>query len=468
MCAIFGAAIWYPEFSHLSKANFWLNEICSASMERGRDGRGWIVNSIQSEIGGGSSWVFREPERKTEWRSEPVLFFKRGLDKASCIGNLRAEPTTEYVVDKKPTDQQPYCFGPWAIVHNGTIANDKELRTNELETSIDSAAIVELLAQEEMRNCLPDAVGAYFAKCIAKLKGSYAILATHDDHPDMILAAANYRPIWFSWKPQAVFFASARHYFPSSHVSQMLEPYSVWLFNKDGRFRLDRPKVSNNQKALVICSGGLDSTVAASWAKAEGYQVELLHFRYGSRAEGPEVKAVHDIAEAFDVPLHMMPLPIYKPEDSPLLRADSAIAGGEQGAEFAYEWVPARNLVMLSIATALAEAGGFETLVLGNNLEEAGAYPDNEPEFIARFNDVLPFAVADGKRVRVVMPVGNLMKHEIVALGHKLGAPLDKTWSCYRAGEQHCGTCGPCFMRRTAFEINGLPEVITYEKERTK
>jgi len=118
--------------------------------------------------------------------------------------------------------------------------------------------------------------------------------------------------------------------------------------------------------------------------------------------------------------------------------------------------------VMLALATAFAEARGINTIALGNNLEEAGAYPDNEPEFINRFNGMLPFAVGDGKRVRVIMPVGNLMKHEIVALGHTNGAPLHLTWSCYRAGSIHCGTCGPCYMRRTAFEINKLPEVIQY------
>ena len=153
---------------------------------------------------------------------------------------------------------------------------------------------------------------------------------------------------------------------------------------------------------------------------------------------------------------------IYNPKDSPLLRSDSNIAGGEAGAEFAHEWVPARNLVMLAMATAFAEARGIGYIVLGNNLEEAGAYPDNEPEFINRFNDLLPFAVGDGKRVKVVMPVGNYMKHEIVAIGHEVGAPLHLTWSCYRAGPIHCGTCGPCYMRRTAFEINKLPEVIQY------
>jgi 7-cyano-7-deazaguanine synthase len=215
-------------------------------------------------------------------------------------------------------------------------------------------------------------------------------------------------------------------------------------------------------RALVVCSGGLDSVVAATKLVREGHDVELIHFMYGSRAEGREQAAVVAVGEALGVPVRFHAISAYQPEDSPLLRADSTIAGGEEGAEFAHEWVPARNLLMLATATALAEARGFQLVALGNNLEEAGAYPDNEPEFIDRFNDLLPFAVGDGKRVRVVMPVGNMMKHEIVALGHELKAPLHLTWSCYRTGPVHCGRCGPCYMRSTAFHINGLPEVIEY------
>ena len=214
-----------------------------------------------------------------------------------------------------------------------------------------------------------------------------------------------------------------------------------------------------------MCSGGLDSVVSAAYAQRElGLDIHLIHFMYGSRAEGPEVKAVQAVAQALGAEITLFPLPVYRKEDSPLLDPDSKVAGGEEGAEFAHEWVPARNLLLLSVATAFAEARGMETIVLGNNLEEAGAYPDNEPEFIAKFNDLLPFAVGDGRRMRVIMPVGNMMKHEIVVLGAEIDAPMHLTWSCYRAGELHCGKCGPCFMRRTAFDINGLEEVIQYKE----
>lgn len=467
MCAIMGALLWDARPQDVRAANVLLNAIASSSMERGRDGRGFYVNQL-SRAGRNPPKLTRVAERALEWEAPwngPWNFFDSNLLSGTLIGNMRAEPTTEYVEKKDSDDQQPYQCGPWTIVHNGTIANDAELRTHELPTRIDSAAIAELLGADHMLGRSAGEVAQYFSLKVEMLKGSYAILALHDEHPGVMLVACNYRPIWYSTNVEgATYFASARHYFPSSMTAQMVEPYSAWMFDSKGAVRLLGGE-QDPKRVLVVCSGGLDSVVAAAWAKAQGYKVTLVHFRYGSRAEGPEIQAVLAVAEYLNVRYWMPAMDIYQESDSPLLQADSEIAGGEAGAEFAHEWVPARNLVMLSIATAMAEARGFDTLVLGNNLEEAGAYPDNEPEFIARFNDLLPFAIGDGKKLRVVMPVGNLMKHEIVALGHQLGAPLELTWSCYRSGEQHCGTCGPCFMRRTAFKINQLPEVIRYADE---
>lgn len=245
----------------------------------------------------------------------------------------------------------------------------------------------------------------------------------------------------------------------------MIPPYSYGRCDAAGMKIMslfDSYGYRGKAKALVICSGGLDSVVSAAWAVKQGYEVSLIHFLYGSRAQQPEVNAISAVAEALGVAYTLFPLDIYDQKDSPLLDPNAELAGGEAGAEFASEWVPARNLVLMSVATAYAEARGIETLVLGNNLEEAGAYPDNEPEFVNKFNDMLPFAVGANNKMKVVMPVGNLMKHEIVALGQQLDAPMHLTWSCYRAGSLHCGKCGPCYMRRTAFEINGLPEVIKY------
>lgn len=462
MCAVIGGLVWglySPD--RAVRANEIMNHIITMSHERGRDGRGFVANS-----GSIHDLDDKDTRRFNHMEWTPVEFFRRSAV-ANFLCNLRAEPTTEYVAQKRNVDQQPYTDGDWTIVHNGTIANDKDLRTYRIDTRIDSAAIAEDLGKYTSASTYNPA--HHFLNSIKRLKGSYAILAANSAFPDKLFVAANYRPVWFAKTDVGIFFASARHYFPDDLVPQMLRPYTAVAYHWDGRelqaqtFNLRRGS-TEPRRALVVCSGGLDSVVTATYMQTVlQTEVELIHFMYGSRAEGPEVKAVQAVAKSLGVPCTLFPLPIYKPGDSPLLQADSEIAGGEAGAEFAHEWVPARNLLLLSVATAYAEANGFDTIALGNNLEEAGAYPDNEPEFIDRFNDLLPFAVGDGKSVRVMMPVGNLMKHEIVKLGHEIGAPLHLTWSCYRAGEQHCGTCGPCYMRRTAFEINHIPEVISYK-----
>lgn len=470
MCAIIGALVWdLTTAVRRQNVNRMLNCIVRASHERGRDGRGFLINAQGRDV----EYYLdaRDVSRGSEVSWKDREFFSEPVGVATFLSNLRAEPTTEFVHHKHKDDQQPYIDGDWAVVHNGTIANDAELRTGMMRTKIDSAAIAETLAaiSLESQPFTTAEVGDIFRTAIQRLKGSYAILAGHANQPNHILLAVNYRPIWYVVNDYGVFFASARHYFPADTNPRMVKPYTMASFylTSSGTLQICTNSLRSdqgNRKALVVCSGGLDSVVAATQAQRElGYDIELIHFLYGSRAEGPEVKAVQAVAKELGVKCTLFPLKVYDKADSPLLQADSAIAGGEEGAEFAHEWVPARNLLLLSVATAYAEAKGFDTIVLGNNLEEAGAYPDNEPEFIDRFNDLLPFAVGDGKRMKVIMPVGNMMKHEIVKLGEKLDAPLHLTWSCYRAGEQHCGKCGPCYMRRTAFQINELPEVINYE-----
>lgn len=451
MCAIFGASWPHMSFRDCQQLAAELSPVWTACVQRGRDGAGFLSSNGASarEVGN------REPRplRSSDIHRATML-----------IGNRRAEPTTEHVLDKQLTDQQPYELGEWSIVHNGTIANDKELRTGVLPTAIDSAAIVEQLALATGHGLDPEQA---MRDTVRKLVGSYAILAMHKP-TRTLYTAANYRPIWIGLGyGGAKVFASSRHALPPGMPARMLPPYTLTAYREGAllaRFTLRQPLRPEQRRALVVCSGGLDSTVAAKMAADIYESIELIHFQYGSRAEGPEVKAVQAVADALGCPVTFFPMPIYKPSDSRLLQADGGVAGGEAGAEYAHEWVPARNLVMLSIATAYAEANGFTRLVLGNNLEEAGAYPDNEPEFIDRFNDLAPFAVGDGKELVVEMPVGNMMKHEIVAKGLHIGAPLDKTWSCYRSGALHCGRCGPCFMRRKAFEINNAEEVITYEE----
>lgn len=463
MCSIFGAI----SVAHTVRGNVaaYMTTMLTNSLNRGRDGIGLVAQTgnghYESRIIG---------TKDIHGFIDEVLGAVSDFGPMTFLGNARAEPTTEWVKEKKSSDQQPYKLMGWTVVHNGTIANDKELREStpyRMGTSIDSAAIAELLAAKIGPETKQEAFTQFY-NVVKQLKGSYAILAKHDQFPGVLFTACNYRPIWILTNESGKFFASEPAMLPlHTGVPVMQDPYTVAM-HEDSRepLRVRPVNLSHSvAKTLVVCSGGMDSTVAAAKLKASGHDITLINFQYGCRAESNELKSVRAIAGRMQVPLVEFPIPIYDPKDSPLFDKDAQIAGGEAGAEFAHEWVPARNLVMLSVATAYAEANGFRYIALGNNLEEAGAYPDNEPEFINKFNEVLPFAVGDGKKLSVLMPVGNLMKHEIVRDGLAVEAPLDLTWSCYRNGEHHCGTCGPCMMRKTAFAINGLKDVIQYEDE---
>lgn len=404
MCTIYGAVGDFDEEK--------LQEIKSAGKLRGRDAEGSAGGFIQSPFTG----------------KKPIRWF---------MGNLRACPTTEL---SNPTRLQPYDL----VVHNGTIANDREL--GNPEDAVDSEIIPKVIDRSSL---------SAFAKSLQKLHGSYAMAVLGDKG---FYLACNYKPLYYYFDGKATYFASLEEFLecvllPGTRAVK-LEPYSAVDLLTFEKVQLHR---DINNKCLAIASAGLDSTVAAVQMQRLGYQVELLHFQYGCKAEPAEVDRITKIAEAMGTKVHFLPLGYSAMSgDSPLFKSEDVLAEGVAGAEYAHEWVPARNLVMLSLAAAFAEANGFSHMCLGTNLEESGAYPDNEGEFINLFNQLLPNAVNEGGYLRVHQPVGHLMKHEIVKVGHDIGAPIGLTWSCYRNGEHHCGHCGPCFMRKMAHMRNGI------------
>ena len=122
--------------------------------------------------------------------------------------------------------------------------------------------------------------------------------------------------------------------------------------------------------------------------------------------------------------------------------------------------MPARNLIMTSLAAGLCDRYGYDTLALGLNLEESGAYPDNTVEFYRTLDQVLNIGTTS--RPRLLSPLANMVKHEIVRLAVDIEAPIHLSWSCYHGRTLHCGECGPCYMRRTAFQIIGEPDSVQY------
>lgn len=360
----------------------------------------------------------------------------------AVIGHWRATPATEAA----NAPSQPYG----GIVHNGTIANDREL--GNLPGAVDSMVLQHVLDRSSL--------GALVAS-LGRIQGSYAMAVVADDR---VYLATNYKPIYLLRQGKALYFSSMeRHLLPLCAMGvrpQRLQPYSAIDLLTGKQQAIPR---EDNRRALAICSSGLDSTTAAYDLKAQGWDMTLLHFTYGCRAETREVDRIRKIGAHLGAEVVVLPIDYSQFKGQSPLLSDQAIASGATGAEFAHEWVPARNLVLIAHAVAYAEANGFGAVALGNNLEEGGAYPDNEEEFTHLLDQVLDYAVHDGGQVRLLAPVGKLMKHEIVTRGLELGVPYELTWSCYHAGEQHCGNCGPCYMRREAFRRNNAPDPTGYE-----
>jgi len=445
MCSISGVFIAErpPVQASLILSRVILDTIIRAE-ERGRDS--WGVTTI-TQLGGVSEWKSVGKPSDGVKKLPAIVRPETRI----VINNNRAEPTTEWTPNKTRADIQPFRHGDWIVAHNGTIANDRELAERYGVTplsKIDTAVIPAILhamgkrvTREWLQTFLRDEV-----------IGSYAIAIANATRPYELFLACNYKPLYLTHyrKHNAIVFTSLESYTGSEGLHQRIHgpnivaipPYTLVHLTAQspiGQYvqihEYSLRQIRETKKALVVCSGGLDSVVAATEKIQQGYEVTLLHFLYQCRAEKREVEAIIKIADWLRCRPLLVPTAIFKDviKGSRLTNTKEALVTDREGAasaEFAHEWVPARNLIMLSIATGIAEAQGHDTIVLGNNLEEGGAYPDNEMEFINRLNTVMPYATNLHHYVNIEMPVGNLMKHEIVKRGLALHAPLHLTWSC--------------------------------------
>lgn len=356
------------------------------------------------------------------------------------IANHRATPTNE---DENPVSNQPFGSS-FKVVHNGTISNDGELGVKEGE--IDSKALEHILDVKDIHTVKDS---------LTKIKGSYAIAIMKRDE---IILACNYKPVFYIKQGKEYYFSSLKHHLGKDAIR--VKPYSVLNLRTEKSVDIDRHQPS---AALIICSGGLDSTSLVGYCSRLHSKIHLLHFDYGCKATDREIKAIKEIAKEESCDYTIIPIDYGKFQGSSTLFGKDKITSGKEGVEYALDWVYARNLVMLSLATAFAEANGFGYIYLGTNLEESGAYPDNEEQFIKDFNSLLWGAVNNGYKVEVRTPLGGLMKKEIVEFAVKNGSPIELSWSCYNDGDLHCGQCGPCYMRKEAFKRSGIQDPTKYE-----
>ena len=219
-------------------------------------------------------------------------------------------------------------------------------------------------------------------------------------------------------------------------------------------------------KVLVVLSGGLDSTVLLTRAvRMFGPDnVAAVTFRYGSKHEDKEVEAAVAVAGYFSVPHIIISLDfIHKYFTSALLASDArSIPEGHYEAENMRQTVvPARNSIMLTIASGIAASYGIDTVWIGVHGGDHAIYPDCRPAFIEAMGAVYHFA--GNQPLNLDAPFLYHRKHDITLLGAGLGAPMHLSWSCYKGGEKHCGKCGTCVERKEAFALAKIPDPTIYE-----
>ncbi|MBO5547958.1 MAG: 7-cyano-7-deazaguanine synthase QueC [Candidatus Methanomethylophilaceae archaeon] len=220
-------------------------------------------------------------------------------------------------------------------------------------------------------------------------------------------------------------------------------------------------------KAVVLLSGGLDSTTCMAQAIADGCEPTGLSFRYGQR-HTKELTSAANVCKFYKVPHVIIDLNLSSFR-SALTRDDMDVPmdrEGELDEEIPVTYVPARNIVFLSIAAGLCESIDADRIYIGVNAVDYSGYPDCTPEFIKAFQHTLEVGTKAGKEghpIQIVTPIGMDSKADIVRRGKRLGAPLHLTWSCYNGGEKACGHCDSCRLRLAGFKEAGYEDEIPYE-----
>lgn len=219
--------------------------------------------------------------------------------------------------------------------------------------------------------------------------------------------------------------------------------------------------------AIVLMSGGMDSTVCASWALQQGFEVCALHVHYGQKTQEREAQAFNEICAVFridkilDIDIsHLAAIGGSSLTDSTI----DITKANLESSEIPTSYVPFRNANLLSIAVSWAEVIGAQTIIIGAVEEDGSGYPDCRRIFFDAFEAMIQLGTKPGSHIQIQTPLIASDKAEIVTLGMKLEAPLELTWSCYSSSEKACGVCDSCALRLRGFSKAGYEDPIEYEQ----
>ncbi len=223
-----------------------------------------------------------------------------------------------------------------------------------------------------------------------------------------------------------------------------------------------KEEIKTKKRALVLLSGGLDSTVTLAFALNEGYEVTALSFDYGQR-HSVELESGRKIAEFYKIPRKVFKIDLTQiggsalTDDIPVPENRSM----DEMENIPSTFVPSRNMIFLSIASSYAYVNNIDNIFIGVNVVDYSGYPDCRPTFISSMKNTIEEALL--RNINLHAPLIHMSKAQIVKLGVKLKAPLEFTHSCYEGREKACGKCDSCQLRLVGFMQAGVPDPVEYE-----
>jgi len=211
-------------------------------------------------------------------------------------------------------------------------------------------------------------------------------------------------------------------------------------------------------------SGGMDSTLAAYMMRDEGYEIIGLHFNYEQRTQKKELEAFHKICKELNVvEPYVVNLDFFSQLGASAL-TDKSIAVPTQGVEegVPVTYVPFRNGIFISLATAIAEKERAEVLAIGVVEEDSSGYPDCRESYIESMQKSINLGTKEQTKLEIKRPLVKMKKSQIVKEAISRNVALALTWSCYQSEEKACGVCDSCRLRLNGFEIAGVTDPIPY------
>lgn len=213
-------------------------------------------------------------------------------------------------------------------------------------------------------------------------------------------------------------------------------------------------------KAVVILSGGLDSTTCAALAARDNDELISLTFDYGQRHRR-ELESAEQVAARYGAEHLVVTFDARQWGGSALTDEIAVPKDRDLDDTIPVTYVPARNTIFLSVALAVAEARDADRVYIGVNALDYSGYPDCRPEYVAAFQAMANLAqkrAVEGRPVLIETPLIQLSKAEIIRLAIEVDAPLELSWSCYEGGERPCGQCDSCVLRARGFAEVGIPD----------